>query len=112
MASWPVLAEDSADANAYCRSIERRLRELSVSTGRRPSVAPLHVERLIEYARERGLDPGGGPARSRLAAELDRRGEAVLWPPGRNDACWCGLRSKYKRCCGQAPPQDVGPARP
>jgi len=27
-------------------------------------------------------------------------GEGVDWPPGRNQACWCGSGTKYKKCCG------------
>jgi len=26
-------------------------------------------------------------------------GPRLPWPPGRNDPCWCGSRSKYKKCC-------------
>ena len=27
-------------------------------------------------------------------------GEAIEWPPGRNQVCWCGSGAKYKKCCG------------
>lgn len=27
-------------------------------------------------------------------------GTKVEWPPGRNQACWCGSGTKYKKCCG------------
>ncbi|WP_199234975.1 SEC-C metal-binding domain-containing protein [Kribbella sp. VKM Ac-2568] len=27
-------------------------------------------------------------------------GTAVEWPPGRNQPCWCGSGTKYKKCCG------------
>ncbi|WP_285588092.1 SEC-C domain-containing protein [Actinomycetospora sp. NBRC 106378] len=26
-------------------------------------------------------------------------GPELEWPPGRNDPCWCGSGSKYKKCC-------------
>ncbi|MDD7937628.1 SEC-C domain-containing protein [Actinomycetospora lutea] len=26
-------------------------------------------------------------------------GPRLVWPPGRNDPCWCGSRTKYKKCC-------------
>ena len=26
-------------------------------------------------------------------------GPMLAWPPGRNDPCWCGSRTKYKKCC-------------
>ncbi|HET7589082.1 MAG TPA: SEC-C metal-binding domain-containing protein [Solirubrobacterales bacterium] len=96
---WPDLGDDLEDPDAYCRTIEARLREMRATTGRAPSVAPLNVEALLEFAAEQGLEPNTGAARSRFAALLGRRGETVPWPPGRNDACWCGSGRKYKRCC-------------
>ena len=26
-------------------------------------------------------------------------GPELVWPPGRNEHCWCGSRVKYKKCC-------------
>ena len=26
-------------------------------------------------------------------------GPELAWPPGRNDPCWCGSGTKYKKCC-------------
>jgi uncharacterized protein YecA (UPF0149 family) len=72
---------------------------MRAATGRAPSVAPLNVEALLEFAAEQGLEPNTSAARSRFAALLGRRGETVPWPPGRNDSCWCGSGHKYKRCC-------------
>lgn len=37
-----------------------------------------------------------------LVEELETEGDGIAWPPGRNDACWCGSERKYKRCCGAA----------
>lgn len=101
LARWPDLDDDLKDPETYCRSIEGTLQVMSATHGKRPTIAPLNVETLIRYAEQHGLDPDSGTARSRLAAELDRRGEARAWPPGRNDPCWCGSDRKYKRCCGQ-----------
>lgn len=100
LARWPSLADDLNDPDAYCRTIETRLRDMRNATGRQPSVAPLRVERLVEFAEENGIDPDSGAARSRLAAELDRIGDSRPWPPERNEPCWCGSGRKYKRCCG------------
>jgi hypothetical protein len=109
LARWPSLTEDLADPDAYCRSIEGKLRATSILTGRRPALAPLHVDRLSHYAEEHGLDPDSGSARSGLAAELGRTRAAIAWPPGRNEPCWCGSQRKYKRCCAQAVPQELEP---
>lgn len=97
---WPSLAGDLSDPDAYCRTIEARLRDIRSETGCQPSVAPLRVERLVEFAEENGIDPDSGAARSRLGAELGRVGDSLPWPPGRNEPCWCGSERKYKRCCG------------
>jgi tetratricopeptide (TPR) repeat protein len=87
----------------YCRSIEADMRVLAAdrTAGVRVShVAPVSVDGLIEFSAEESTDPGSADTRSRLAAELLRRGDAIAWPPGRNDPCWCGSGAKYKRCCG------------
>lgn len=96
---WPSLAADLKDRDAYCRTIEVRLHDLRDATGRTPRIASLEVDALLRFAYEHGLEPETGAARSRFAAALAGRGETVLWPPGRNEPCWCGSGRKYKRCC-------------
>lgn len=98
---WPDLEEDLADADRYCRRIEQHLRELAGASGHRPAVAPLTVKEVVAHGESEGLDPSEGTARARLAAELERRGETIPWPPDRNEPCWCGSARKYKRCCGR-----------
>ena len=61
------------------------------------------VDGLAAHAEESGHDPGSGEARSSYAATLLRTGTAVVWPPGRNERCWCGSERKYKKCCGPVP---------
>jgi hypothetical protein len=31
--------------------------------------------------------------------ETVEAGPLLEWPPGRNEPCWCGSRTKYKKCC-------------
>jgi SEC-C motif-containing protein len=97
---WPTLADDFADAQAYSRRIEGRLRNLHRALAQRPSVAPIEVQALVDWAASAGYDPDSGDARSAFAAELARSGRAIAWPPGRNDPCWCQSGRKYKLCCG------------
>jgi tetratricopeptide (TPR) repeat protein len=97
---WPDLAEDLFDPARYARHIEEQLRTLHAALGHRPAVAPLVVDDFLAWAAEAGYDPAGADARSTYAAELNRTGRAIRWPPGRNDPCWCGSSRKYKRCCG------------
>lgn len=97
---WPDLAEDLTDPARYARRIEEQLRTLSSALGNRPTLAPLIVDDFLAWATEEGYDPAGADARSTYAAELNRTGRAISWPPGRNDPCWCRSGRKYKRCCG------------
>ena len=99
VARWPDLSDDLEDADAYCRRIERRLREIASVLAIRPAIAPLHVDALVTYGSDNDIDPGSSETRSAYAADLHRRGESVAWPPGRNDPCWCGSGRTYKRCC-------------
>ncbi len=100
LARWPDLAEDLTDPVGYSRRIEEQLRTLNAALGQRPTVAPLVVDDFLAWTDEEGYDPAGADARSTYAAELNRTGRAIPWPPGRNDPCWCGSSRKYKRCCG------------
>ena len=97
---WPELAEDLTDPGRYARRIEEQLRRLHAALRHRPAIAPLVVDDFLAWAAEEGYDPAGGDARSIYAAELQRTGRAIPWPPGRNDPCWCRSGRKYKRCCG------------
>jgi tetratricopeptide (TPR) repeat protein len=98
---WPALAADFDHPDGYSRRIEQQLRRLRSALGQRPSVAPIVVEALVEWAGREGHDPESGEARSQYAATLASTGGAMSWPPGRNDACWCRSGQKYKRCCGR-----------
>jgi tetratricopeptide (TPR) repeat protein len=98
---WPELADDFDHPSGYSRRIEEHLRRLRSALGQRPSVAPIVVDALVEWAATEGHDPDSGEARSEYAAKLAATGAAIAWPPGRNDACWCSSGQKYKRCCGR-----------
>jgi hypothetical protein len=99
---WPDLAEDLTDTTLYAQHIEGQLRKLHAALRHRPAIAPIVVDAFLAWAAEEGYDPATGEARSVYAAELDRTGHAIPWPPGRNNPCWCGSGRKYKRCCGRA----------
>jgi hypothetical protein len=111
VARWPDLLDDrAADHGEYSRQTEARLKTFAKHDPAMVlAVSPLTVEGLEADASARGEDPGSGAARSVYAAELARVGEAVAWPPGRNDPCWCGSGAKYKRCCGPAPAHEPAP---
>jgi tetratricopeptide (TPR) repeat protein len=102
---WPDLLDElPADHRAYSHATEARIKRIARHTpGSRLHVAAMTVEGLAAHAEESGDDPGSGEARSSYAATLLQGGSAVVWPPGRNEPCWCGSERKYKKCCGPVP---------
>jgi hypothetical protein len=102
---WPDLLDDlPADHLAYNRETEARIKRIARHTpGSRLHVAAMTVDGLQAHAAESGYDPGSGEARSSYAAALLQAGNGVVWPPGRNESCWCGSERKYKKCCGPVP---------
>jgi tetratricopeptide (TPR) repeat protein len=102
---WPDLLDDvPADHLAYCHATEARIKRIARhAAGHRLHVAAMTVDGLQAHAEESGHDPGSGEARASYAATLLRAGDAVVWPPGRNEPCWCRSERKYKKCCGPVP---------
>ncbi|TMM05573.1 MAG: hypothetical protein E6G10_02360 [Actinobacteria bacterium] len=97
---WPSLAEDWADVPHpdYCRRIEGHLKWLRAGGAPVRAVAPIELDSYLPWCEERAEDPE--EARAAYAADAFRRGQAIAWPPGRNERCWCGSERKYKKCCG------------
>lgn len=104
-AVWPDLLDDlPADHDAYSHRIEARMKRLARALAGHPMrVSPITVDGLTDFCAEEDDAPGTGEARSAYAAEIARRRDALLWPPGRNAPCWCGSGRKYKTCCGPIP---------
>jgi tetratricopeptide (TPR) repeat protein len=102
---WPELLDDlPADHLAYSHATEARIKRLTrQAPGHRLHVTAMTVDGLTAHAEESGHDPGSGEGRSSYAAMLLRAGDAVVWPPGRNEPCWCASERKYKKCCGPVP---------
>jgi tetratricopeptide (TPR) repeat protein len=102
---WPDLLDElPADHRAYSHATEARIKRIARhAAGNRLHVTAMTVDGLEAHAEESGHNPGSGEARSSYAAMLLRTGNAVVWPPGRNEPCWCGSERKYKKCCGPVP---------
>jgi tetratricopeptide (TPR) repeat protein len=104
LARFDALDDLPADHLAYSHETEARIKRIARHTpGNRLHVATMTVDGLQAHAEESSHDPASGEARSSYAATLLQTGSAVVWPPGRNDACWCGSDRKYKKCCGPVP---------
>ena len=102
---WPDLLDElPADHRAYSHATEARIKRIARHLpGNRLHVAAMTVDGLVAHAEASGHDPGSGEARSSYASTLLQDGSAVVWPPGRNEPCWCGSERKYKKCCGPVP---------
>ncbi|MFF5178476.1 SEC-C domain-containing protein [Micromonospora sp. NPDC000316] len=93
---WPSLV-DSYPANwdEHRTQIERALVNASGLGGADLGVVTGTVTGLAAFA---GDDPIDEETLDEYADSLDEAG-VTAWPPGRNDTCWCGSGSKYKKCC-------------
>ncbi|MET8877702.1 SEC-C domain-containing protein [Nocardia sp. NPDC004604] len=94
---WPTLRDKYETYDEHRKLVERTLRDL-------PSVARIAVATvagLIDYAESIDADPALAHTRAEYAAELAETGYVLVWPPGRNEPCWCGSGRKYKKCCGR-----------
>jgi hypothetical protein len=80
---------------AYYLKVERELR---AHDGGRVVATPLagaDWTRLVQLA-----DNAKHTDDLRTIVSRYDQGPAVEWPPGRNQPCWCGSGTKYKKCCG------------
>jgi tetratricopeptide (TPR) repeat protein len=82
-------------ADAYYHYIELALRDFS---GGHPTVVSRRPETLLPVL----AIALGVRSRPEIPAVTSRCHDdhAIKWPPGRNQSCWCGSGTKYKRCCG------------
>lgn len=98
---WPELLETMPeDHDEYSKQVESNLKAAAAREPGSPDVAPLTVDVLIETYGDKAGEP---LSRASLGAKVARSGNAIAWPPGRNDVCWCGSGRKYKQCCSPVP---------
>jgi hypothetical protein len=89
------------DFDEYRREVEARTKRIHRNlSGQALQLVALTISGLETYARDYERDPGTAETRGAYAAWQLQRGEGMLWPPHRNDLCWCRSGRKYKRCCG------------
>ncbi|GIF05484.1 SEC-C metal-binding domain-containing protein [Actinoplanes siamensis] len=87
---WPALTE------AYGATWDEHRARLERALTSGPTVT-LRTGTVDGLASAAGAD--GDPADPKTRSAYARRQAAVAWPPERNEACWCGSGSKYKKCC-------------
>lgn len=105
IAQWPDLLDDNPPEHAdYSHAIEARTKRIARAVAGQPlHISPLTVADLEDFAAAEGHEPATAEARATYAAHVLAQGMAIPWPPGRNEPCWCGSGTKYKRCCGPVP---------
>ncbi|MEU4395998.1 SEC-C metal-binding domain-containing protein [Kribbella sp. NPDC023855] len=88
-------AVSSSAVDAYYELAEQVLRK---QVGRRPVLLPRRL-RAMSLVLQSAFDARTTAELPSLTSQCDVA-EAVEWPPGRNQRCWCGSGMKYKKCCG------------
>ncbi|PWR12451.1 hypothetical protein DKT68_03215 [Micromonospora acroterricola] len=96
LARWPALADSyPATWDEHRAQTERALADAAGLGAADLGVVAGSVAGLASFAEQAGSDPTDEETLDEYADSLDE----VAWPPGRNDACWCGSGAKYKKCC-------------
>ncbi len=90
--------EPTGDWDSYRANLERGLQRLRDSGPAEILLAAGSVDDLLAFARERGA-PIDNELLTRYGEMFQADGDVRVWPPGRNEACWCESGQKYKRCC-------------
>jgi tetratricopeptide (TPR) repeat protein len=80
--------------------MERRLREQRAPGDGPLVVVTIQLEDYATWCSEHGHEPIDRRSRASFAEVQRALGDGSVWPPGRNEPCWCGSERKYKRCCG------------
>ncbi|MFD7156387.1 SEC-C domain-containing protein [Kribbella sp. NPDC059898] len=98
---WPEpVVDHGATWDEHRAATEQELRLRAEHGALRLAVVPGSAAGLAQFATVDGteqLDSDAVQAYSDSLAESDLT--EISWPPGRNDPCWCGSTSKYKKCC-------------
>jgi tetratricopeptide (TPR) repeat protein len=96
IAQWPALTDPyGATWDEHRARLEREMLRLAGS-GR--TLLPGSVDGLVRFAGTDG-EPGDPATRAGYVRQLAAGPGQLTWPPERNEACWCGSGSKYKKCC-------------
>ncbi|MEV4533093.1 SEC-C metal-binding domain-containing protein [Asanoa sp. NPDC049518] len=102
--TWPDLTEPGGIAAAgrshadYCKAFQARLREAAAAGMTGIKIVPI---RAVPLQPPHGTADDPGLLRANHALDVAQAHPELLisWPPGRNEPCWCGAQTKYKKCC-------------
>jgi broad specificity phosphatase PhoE len=97
---WPKLVESYGTTwDEHRARMQRALVRLAESGHPTLAVSAGAVDELVGYAERHGGDPTDAQVRQGYVEHLEVHPRRRLWPPQRNEACWCGSGLKYKKCC-------------
>lgn len=97
---WPALAGVYGHTwDDHRAQLQKGLESMAASGDSGLAVFAGSAEELAGYATRHGGDPTDPDIRAEYAQHLVNHPRETPWPPGRNDACWCGSQVKYKKCC-------------
>ncbi|WP_213455177.1 SEC-C metal-binding domain-containing protein [Rhizomonospora bruguierae] len=97
-ARWPSVFRVETD---HHQQVERRLRDVCEEHGLTKVTLVLgSADGFAAYLETEGGDPAEEGVRLAYAERAKEQGRRLVWPPGRNESCWCGSARKYKKCCG------------
>jgi hypothetical protein len=100
---WPESTAHYGDTyETYATRIQREARGYDEVGAARVRLVSGSLADYEAYALRERRDPGDQSTRQDygewcVTAHPDR---VRLWPPARNDMCWCDSGRKYKKCCG------------
>lgn len=98
---WPDAIDQGVSQAQYYRDLQAKLDAMASEGARRVSAVHCSVDSFAVYlgtAGDRPLDSSAA-RRDYLDARYSE-GHYRQWPPPRNQPCWCGSGTKYKKCCG------------
>lgn len=80
--------------------MERHLRERRAQGDGPLVVVRIGPDGYAAWCAVHGHEPIDRRSRSSLVEERRALGEGRIWPPGRNELCWCGSERTCQRRCG------------
>jgi tetratricopeptide (TPR) repeat protein len=99
VAQWPALSQSYGGTwDEHRARLERELVRLAGIGRTGLTLRTGSVAGLIGYAGRDG-EPTDPKIRAGYARQLAAGSGQIDWPPERNEPCWCGSGSKYKKCC-------------
>jgi len=102
-ARWPTWVDGLDHDEPYGERrarMERRLREHRADGDGPLVIVTIDLDGYAAWCEEQGYEPADRRSRGSHVEHAREQGSGRSWPPGRNEACWCGSERKYKRCCG------------